>query len=112
MKTYSQTQPDTYVISGNEVRIHWDVQEQTTQDMDGQDQTQWVANEAVAFVHDTREILIEKIIGSVYSVQQEIATINNRDEKPDTYDDYQSLRATAKQLADNWLSQKAALLEG
>ena len=106
MKTYSQTKPQDYAISGNEVRIHWDIQEQTVEDMDGQTQTQWVANEAVVMVHDSREAMIEKIIASVYSVPQEIAVINNRDEKPEQYDEYQQLRQTAKQLADGWVAHK------
>ena len=106
MKTYSQTQPQDYDISGNEVRIHWDIQEQTIEDMDGQPKTQWVANEAVVMVHDSREAMIEKIIASVYSLQQEIAVINNRDTKPEEHDQYQTLRQTAKQLADGWVLHK------
>lgn len=106
MKAYSQTEPKPYAVSGNELRIHWNIEQVTAPDMEGKDQKQWVANEALAFVHDTRDILIEKVIGSIYTVKQELAIINNHQSDPQTYADYQELRAKAKTLADGWLAQK------
>jgi len=106
MKTYSASEPEVFAVSGDEVRIHWGVQEQTVQDMDGDDRTQWVANEALIKVHDSREKIIEKIIGSVYSIQEEIALINNRDERPEDYGVYQTVRQTAKDLATQWVNQR------
>jgi len=106
MKAYSQTEPKTFAVSGDELRIHWDVSKLTMKDMDDVEQTQWVANEALALVHDDRKTLIERIIGSQYTLPEEIALINNRDTKPDEYATYQALRQKAKDLADAWLAQK------
>lgn len=106
MKTYADYKFDTYEVSGHELRIHWDIKQVTRTDLAGNNQTQWEANEALCNVKDTRGALIEKIIGSVYSFAGEIATINNKDAKPDDYDKYQLFRDQAKALADGWLSQK------
>jgi len=106
MKAYSATEPDVFAVSGDELRIHWDATKLTMKDMDDVEQTTWVANEALVKVHDSREKIIEKIIGSVYSIQEEIALINNRDERPEDYGVYQTVRQTAKDLATQWVNQR------
>lgn len=106
MKAYSQTEPATYAVSGDELRIHWDATKLTMKDMDDVEQTTWVANEALALVHDDRKTLIERIIGSQYTLPEEIALINNKDSEPEEYATYQALRQKAKDLADAWLAQK------
>ena len=105
MKVYSNEQPEAYSASGNELRIRWDIQQVTKPDMEGNDQIIWEANEALCSVFDNRSSLIEKIIGSVMDTGAELAAINNKDDSPEDYADYQSLRALAKQLADGWINK-------
>jgi hypothetical protein len=104
MKTQASYEIEPYEVSGYELRIRWDIEEKTKEDMDGESVVYWQASEALCNKLDDRSTLIQKIIGSVYSVADEIATINNKDTKPQEYADYQAFRAQAKALADGWLS--------
>jgi len=104
MKVYSDTQLDTYQVIGKTLRVHWNAEEITREGMDGPETT-WEANEAICSVNDDRSALIEKIIGSIYSVGAEIATINNAENDPEAYAEYQAFRVQAKALADGWLSE-------
>jgi hypothetical protein len=97
MKTQAGYEFQTYEVSESDLRIHWDIQEV---------ENGWEAQEALCNRYDTREALIEKIIGSVYSPSAEIAAINNKDEKPEQYAEYQAFRTQAKALADGWLAIK------
>lgn len=106
MKVYSDNQPLAYDVSGNELRIHWNIVEVAAPDIDGAPRMQWEADEALAFTYDTRSLLISKIIRSEYSVDDEFALINNRDEKPEQYAEFQAFRAQAKALADGWIAQR------
>ena len=105
MKVYSGDQPEVYAVSGQELRIHWDIQEIQIETMDGETETQWVANEALCNPKDSRDTLIEKIIGSVHTAGAEIALINNKDTDPEAYAEYQAFRAEAKALADGWVNR-------
>jgi hypothetical protein len=105
MKTEAGYQFQTYEPSGHELRIHWNIVQKTKKEMDGETITYWEANEALCNVKDNRSQLIEKIIGSIYSVSDEIATINNKDAKPEEYAAYQAFRDQAKFLADGWLNK-------
>lgn len=105
MKYYSQIKPQNYVVSGDELRIYWDIKEVPVTSMNDQPMMQWEANEAVCSVYDNRSQLIEKIIGSVMDTGAEIAAINNRDTDPEEYANYQAFRALAKQLADGWVNR-------
>jgi hypothetical protein len=102
MKTYSDYEFQTYEVSGQDLRIHWDVKQVEVDGIDGIT-TRWEANEAVCQVDDTRSALIQKIIGSLYSFPAELAAINNKEESPSEYESYQAFRAEAKLLADGWL---------
>jgi cobalamin-dependent methionine synthase I len=104
-KVYSQTELPVYQVSGDDLRIHWNSTQVTKTGINGETITQWEANEALCSVFDNRHLLIEKIIGSVYTPGAEIATINNQTAKPDEYEEYQEFRALAKTLADGWLEQ-------
>ena len=106
MKVYSNNKPEVYSASGNELRIRWGIQQVTTPDMEGEDQTAWEASEALCSVFDDRSSLIEKIIGSVHTHGAEIALINNKGIDPEAYSDYLALREVAKNLADNWFAKK------
>jgi hypothetical protein len=97
MKTQAGYEFQTYEVSGPELRIHWDIQE-----VEGG----WEAQEALCNRYDTRDVLIEKIIGAVYSPSAEIATINNKEDKPEKYAEYQAFRTQAKALADGWIAVK------
>jgi len=98
MKTYCDTQPDIYVVSGNELRIHWDIKEVSVED-----RTQWQAEEVLCHVRDPRAVLISKIIRSQYSADSEVSLINNQVADPAAYKEYQNFRDFAKLLTDNWL---------
>jgi hypothetical protein len=104
VKTEAGRQFDVYEVSGQELRIHWNIQQKTKEIMDGEVVAYWEANEALCNKSDDRAALISKIIGSVYTIPDEIATINNKDSKPQEYADYQAFRVQAKALADGWLS--------
>jgi hypothetical protein len=104
MKVWSGDKPEVYAVSGQELRIHWDIQEVTKEGMDGNDQTTWEANEALCSVFCNRSQIIEAIIGSVMDTGAEIAAINNRETDPEEYEAYQAFRTLAKQLADGWIA--------
>ena len=103
MKTEAGYELQPYEVSGQELRIRWGV-EQKTREMDEETIIYWQANEALCSRSDNRSTLISKIIGSVYSMADEIATINNKDSKPEQYAEYQKFRTQAKVLADGWLN--------
>lgn len=105
MKTQSNYEFSTYEPSGQELRIHWNIEQKTREGLDGTLESYWEADEALCLIHDNRSSLIEKIIGSVYSAGDEIATINNQAAKPEEYADYQAFRIQAKALADGWLNK-------
>ena len=105
MKAFFDTEPSAYEASGDELRIRWNIEEVAAPSMDDEPRTQWSANEAVCSTFDNRSALISGIIRSEYSVDDEFATINNQESKPDEYAAYQAFRAQAKSLADGWLNK-------
>ena len=102
MKVYSDNELETYQISGHELRIHWD--QQQVERPDGE--MTWESNEALCNVYDDRSVLIQKIIGSVLALPDEIALVNNQADKPEAYAEYQAFRVKAKALADGWFAQR------
>lgn len=106
MKVYSGEKPEVYAVSGNELRIRWDIQQTSKEDMEGNLETFWEANEALCSRFDSRSMIIEKIIGSVHTPGAEIALINNQEKDPQAYADYQAFRDQAKSLADGWEATK------
>jgi hypothetical protein len=106
MKVSSSTPLPTYQVLGNKLLIHWNEQIVERPNMDNEATQNYEYDEARAFTYDTREQLIEKIIASVYSISQELATINNKDRKPNEHDSYHAFRLQAKALADGWLERK------
>jgi hypothetical protein len=102
MKVWSNEKPNVYEVSGNELRIRWDIQEIIKNEMDNSEKI-WEANEAVCNRFDDRSTLIEKIIGSVFTSGAEIALINNKDIDPESYANYQIFRDQAKMLANGWI---------
>lgn len=106
MKTYSNEKPEVYAVSGQELRIRWNIQEVSAPSIDDEPKTQWEANEALCSVFDNRSQIIEKIIGSVHTPGAEVALINNKDINQDAYLDYQEFRLLSKELADEWLNNR------
>lgn len=106
MKTQAGYKLQTYESSGQELRIRWNIEEKTKEDMDGVPTTYWEADEALCNVKDSRARLIEAIIGSVYDTGAEIAIINNKEDKPEEYAEYQAFRVQAKALADGWFNKE------
>ena len=109
MITYSNTEPQPITIEKRQVRVTWNARQEPVNTLDGEQETQWVYNEAIFDVYDTREVIIRKIIASVHTIEDELALVNNRDEKPEEYAEYQELRTTAKSIADNWFIEKTGL---
>jgi hypothetical protein len=105
MKTEAGYELQVYDVSGSELRIRWDIEQKTKEDIDGGSVVYWQASEALCNKLDDRSTLIQKIINSVYSVADEIATINNKESKPSEYQEYQLFRLKAKNLTDGWLSK-------
>ncbi len=105
MKVSSSTPLPTYQVLGSKLLIHWNEQIVERPSMGDEATQNYEYDEAKAFTYDTRDQLISKLIGSVYSFADEIATINNKDSKPQEYAAYQAFRVQAKTLADGWLNQ-------
>lgn len=102
MKTQASHEIQPYEVSEYELRIHWNIEQKTKEDMDGSTITYWEADEALCDRRDSRSQIIEKIIGSVYTVGAEIAAIQNGGQAAE---DHQALRTQAKALADGWLER-------
>jgi len=102
MKVQFTSEPDVYEVSGQELRIHWDITEVTREDMEGNPETFWQASEALCRVSDVRNVLIEKIMATQYTTGAELAAINNGGED---YETYQAFRVQAKALADGWIGR-------
>ncbi len=102
MKVKSDTLFEKFNVSGQELRVHWNIVEQVTED----EVIEYVAEEALCLALDSREVIIEKIIASKYSLTHELATINNQLEKPEQYTAYQEHRALAKQLATEYVNTR------
>ena len=107
MKSYSDQEPSKYARSGLEVRIHWNIKQVQAPVTQGeQPRLQWEANEALCFVMQPRNEIIEAVIRSDMTVGDEFAKINNKDTDPVGYAAYQDFRVLAKQLADGWIAER------
>lgn len=86
-----------FEVIGDKLRIHFDETEVVRED-----ETTYNYTTAITRKNAGRNEVIEAIIASKYSIGAEIATINNREEKPQEYSEYQDFRAFAKNLATEW----------
>ena len=103
MKTQASYEIQPYEVSGYELRIHWDIEQKTREDINGSTTTFWEANEALCDRRDSRSQIIEKIMQSVYpTLGAEIAAIQNGGQDAQNH---QALRDQAKSLADGWLQR-------
>lgn len=102
MKVKSDTLFEKFNVSGQELRVHWNIVEQVNED----EVIEYEAEEALCFALDSREVIIQKIIASKYSLADELAAINNQVEKPEEYTAYQELRVLAKSLATEYVNTR------
>jgi CRISPR/Cas system endoribonuclease Cas6 (RAMP superfamily) len=100
MRVESQEKLPQYQVIGKTLRIHW---EYTSVDATLDKDFTWSMQEAVVTLPTSRSKIIEAIIGSNYSISQELAAINNGGYD---YEKYQSFRSFAKSLADGYLDKK------
>lgn len=103
MNATSYVKLNTYEPQGNYLGIYWN--EESHDPKEGETEPYWTYDYCSAFVSDDRGTLISKIIRTQYSIDAEIATINNKDEKPEEYASYQAFRQQAKDLADGWINR-------
>lgn len=96
MKTQSTKQLPTYERVGQYYRIHFNETIDQTEEGD----TLYSYDTAKVSVLATRSQRIEALMATRYSIAEEIATINNKDEHPDEYQAYQDFRDLCKQIAD------------
>lgn len=107
MKTESKDKLPTHKTFGQKLHIYFNEEEIEKQmEIDSEEtETFYRYDTAVAKTTDDRNTLISKIIHSRYSVDDEIATINNKEESPEEYQAYQEFRAQAKVLVDGWINK-------
>jgi len=102
MRVSSKDKLDDFQVIGDKLRIHWDHEQVTVETVEGQTETQWQCEEAVAKKTASRDDIIEAIIGTKYPTYgAEIAAIRNG--SPDV-DEHAALRDKAKVLADGWFN--------
>lgn len=102
MKTQASYEIQPYETSGSELRIHWNIEQQTREEMDGSTVTFWQADEALCGNADSRSQIIEKIMATKYPTYgSEVAALSNGGESAEAH---QALRLQAKALADGWLN--------
>ena len=106
MKVNATEKLPVYQVLDQKLLIHWNEQIIEKESETGELLIGYEYNEARAFIYDERSQLIEKIINSVYSSGAEFAVINNKEEKPEQYAEYQAFRLKAKELADGWIAQR------
>lgn len=102
MITQSDNSLPIYSILGDKLYINFDERLNTVKNMDGTEHTSYVYNSCISSIYTSRDGLISNIIRSKYTIDDEIALINNEVDKPEDYSEYQAFRAQAKVLADDW----------
>lgn len=105
MKIYATRPFEVYEVSDQELRIHWNISETVKEDGDGNISIRAESDEALCFITDSRSVLIEKIIRTVYDIDTENYLINNKEENTEEYAKYQELVILSEILADGWLDK-------
>lgn len=99
-KVTSYTQLSTYEVDGNDMAIYWN--EQAHEPKEGETEAYWTYDYCQAFATDTRNVLIEKIMGCMYPTYgSELAAIINGGADAAAHE---AARVQAKALADGWLA--------
>jgi len=100
MKVSSKEKLEDYQVIGDKLRIHWNHQEATVENIDGEQSTQWQCEEAVVKKTTSRSEIVEAIIQTEYPTYgAEIAAIRNGGADAEAHE---TLRIKAKELADGW----------
>jgi len=100
MRVTSKEKLEDYQVIGDKLRIHWDHQEVTVEDIDGEQSTQWQCEEAVVKKTTGRSEVVEAVIRTKYPTYgAEIAAIRNGGVDAE---EHETLRLKAKELADGW----------
>ena len=106
MKGNSDTYPEIVVKSNNKTQIRFNIVETTVEDMNNESRICYNFEYVEIEGELSRSKIISAIIGNVYSIEAEIALINNELSNIGTneqieYAEYQTLRANAKTVADS-----------
>ena len=109
MITQADNTLPTYQSFGEKLHINFDEQQIVVKDMDGNERIAYQYTTAESLCAASRGDLINDIIKSKYTTAGEFAAINNAQDDPQEYAEYQAFRTQAKQLADGWLSTFAQL---
>lgn len=105
-RVQSHTPPDEITLEGQTLYIRWNVSESEVRDemSDAPPVTQYDYNEVVMQASPDRNRMVRAIISSELEIEDELAIMNNYALEPDRYSmeygRYQSIRLTAKRLAD------------
>ena len=104
MKGNSNTQPNRLERTGRKYQVRWNITRNDRAIESGEAVESWDYEYANADAC-TRDAIISAIIRDRYKlIDDELAIINNKDEKPDEYAAYQDFRAFAKQVAEEVIS--------
>lgn len=102
MRVSSKEKLEDYQVIGDKLRIHWDHQEVTVEDIEGEQSTQWQCEEAVVKKTASRSDIIEAVIATKYPTYgAEIAAMRNGGEDAE---EHEALRLKARGLANGWIS--------
>jgi hypothetical protein len=102
----SDTYPEITVKSNNKTQIRYNIVETTIEDMNNESRICYNFEYVEIEGELSRDKIISAIIGNVYSIEQEIALINNElynlgTNEHTEYVEYQNLRDLAKTVSDN-----------
>jgi len=103
MITQTDDKLPAYQTFGERLHINFDEQEVIVKSTDGTERLAYQYTTAVTLAAADRGALINDIIRSRYDIAAEFALINNAQDRPERYAEYQLFRTQAKQLADGWL---------
>lgn len=106
MKAQYQTRPAlTEKLQGSTL-VNFNAVEVAKEDLTGS-HTIWECDQVKVSGQPTKAEIIEAIMLTRYSTGAEIACINNKEDKPNEYAEYQEFRATAKYIAQEALKTPA-----
>lgn len=100
MKFEMNEKPKTYAVSGNELRINFDVKETQREDLAGNTRTVYTGEEVLVELGAKSNFVIEAIVASRYSFGAEIAMMRKPDTDPEKIA-YLDFVKVAKSLAKN-----------
>ena len=100
MKSQTSEPSLGFKVIGSRVLFYWNEVEKTVNDT-----TVYEYDFAEWKVMDSRNTVVEKIIASKYTIAEELATINNKEDEPTEYSAYMAFREFAKTSAAAWIAE-------